>query len=222
MYVELNYNELQSIENLISNRINQLRIDIDGDAENEDEFKEIIRSYKKLLKKLQGFKNGECEEEFLTYKEIEEKASNAIDGKLRKIEDSNKTFKEIFPPGFENVLKVYVYNNKDQIAKKIKEIIDNDKFKSRAKEEVGKFIANSNPMISKFINSESIQKKLLDNLRNYVEDDKNIMEIVFLINGFIDELKDKKIKDFLVYVPYEGKKTLYNFIRNTTLDFLKK
>jgi len=56
MIERLDTKDMQAIENLITDRINQLRIEIDGDVENVDEFKEIIRFYKTLLNKLEQVK----------------------------------------------------------------------------------------------------------------------------------------------------------------------
>ncbi|WP_034868390.1 hypothetical protein [Clostridium lundense] len=226
MYIDLDYNEVQSIQNLINNRINELRIDIDGDTENEDEFKEIIRSYKKLLKKMESFKN---EENNILVKDIEqvshnenlrEKINKEVWKRVRSAEKGDKTFEDILPSGFENILKVYVYNNKEKISKDIKGFMQNDKVNNKIKDEINKFINSSNPMISKFINGENISNKIIGRINNYFDDSANMMEVIININSIIDKLKSKKVADFLMYVPYEGKKSLCNFIADNIIHFL--
>lgn len=52
MRIELEIEEIKNIENLITSRINDLRDKLIDDADKEDELKEIIRDYKKLLQKI--------------------------------------------------------------------------------------------------------------------------------------------------------------------------
>lgn len=52
MKVELELEEIKNIENLIISRINELRDKIVDDADKEEELKEIIRYYKRLVEKI--------------------------------------------------------------------------------------------------------------------------------------------------------------------------
>ncbi|MEY8762269.1 MULTISPECIES: hypothetical protein [Clostridium] len=52
MKIELEAKEIKNIQNLIISRINELREKISNDPDREDEIKEIIRYYKKLVEKI--------------------------------------------------------------------------------------------------------------------------------------------------------------------------
>lgn len=52
MKLELEFEEIKNIENLISNRINELREKLVDDGDKEEELREIIRYYKKLMKNI--------------------------------------------------------------------------------------------------------------------------------------------------------------------------
>lgn len=52
MKLELEFEEIKNIENLISNRINDLREKLVDDDDKEEELREIIRYYKRLMKKI--------------------------------------------------------------------------------------------------------------------------------------------------------------------------
>lgn len=52
MKLELEFEEIKNIENLISNRINELREKLVDDDDKEEELREIIRYYKRLMKKI--------------------------------------------------------------------------------------------------------------------------------------------------------------------------
>lgn len=53
MKLELEFEEIKNIENLISSRINDLRDKLVDDDDKEEELREIIRYYKKLMKKIE-------------------------------------------------------------------------------------------------------------------------------------------------------------------------
>jgi len=55
MILDLEENEVKKIKNLISNRIQELRYDMDEEYEDsEDEVRSVIRGYKKLLSKIES------------------------------------------------------------------------------------------------------------------------------------------------------------------------
>lgn len=54
MKLELQNEEITNIQNLISSRINELRDKLVDDADKEEELREIIRYYKRLLNKIDG------------------------------------------------------------------------------------------------------------------------------------------------------------------------
>lgn len=52
MMIDLEIEEIKSIENLIISRINDLRDRLTDDTDKEDELKEIIREYKRVVQKI--------------------------------------------------------------------------------------------------------------------------------------------------------------------------
>ncbi|MBC2580340.1 hypothetical protein [Clostridium sp. DJ247] len=52
MKIEFESEEIMNIQNLIRSRINELRERVAEDTDKEEELKEIIRYYKRLLKKI--------------------------------------------------------------------------------------------------------------------------------------------------------------------------
>ena len=58
MIIELEIEEIKNIENLIISRINDLRENLIDDADKEDELKEIIRDYKRLIQKIDESSNN--------------------------------------------------------------------------------------------------------------------------------------------------------------------
>jgi hypothetical protein len=133
-------------------------------------------------------------------------------GKLEALEKSDKTLKEVLPQGFENMLKVYIFNNRENIISFLKGIVNNPNFKKKIAQEIVKFTSNMNPMMAKFVNVDSMQVKILDGINGYLRDENNVYKIMELINEGIDKVKDKKASEVLMYIPYEGKKELVRWI----------
>lgn len=53
MRLDLEKKEVETVRNLVNNRIQELRDNMSGEAsDNEDELRKIIRGYKSLLKKI--------------------------------------------------------------------------------------------------------------------------------------------------------------------------
>jgi hypothetical protein len=201
----------------------------------EDKFKENIKN---LL--VEEIKNGilSRREEFLhtdTYKSIKSKIkadiaaniktrnfkedlSRFIDKNFKTIETSNRTLDTIIPPAVINSLKVYIYNNKDEIVAVLKNFLSSDKFDKKVHEEISKVINSFGPMVSRFINAGSIQSKLKTSINEFLENSNNLMDIINAINAQIDLLMKKKISDLANNFPAEGRRSLINSISDGILN----
>lgn len=127
---------------------------------------------------------------------------------LNESEKSGKTFKQILPNGFENSLKVLIYNKSPEITATIKNYINSTKFEKTVKNEINKFLSNVNPIVGKFVNGDSVQGKIMSSLNSYFDNTENIMNIVKIINEKIDQSNNKSIREISDYLPYEGKKSM--------------
>ncbi|MDF2880412.1 MAG: hypothetical protein K0R54_969 [Clostridiaceae bacterium] len=137
---------------------------------------------------------------------------------LNDNEKHGKTFKKILPHGFENSLKVLVYNKSPQIASAIKRYINDIKFKNLVKSEVNKLLVSLNPMVAKFINGDSIQTKIMNSLNSFFDNTDNIMNIVTFLNNKIDDAGNKQLSELLNYMPYEGKSDIVKAAADSILN----
>lgn len=163
---------------------------------------------------------SESKEEFtkdlmkiLNHEEVSKVMLETFMGKVENLEKSNNTLKEIIPPIFVNSLKVYVFNNKDEISSFIKKSLKDEKVKLKIKDYIKtKVISNMNPMVAKFINADTIYNKIMDGILEYLEDPNSSFEMVNTICKGIDLLMNKNASEVLVYLPQEGKKQLVESI----------
>lgn len=151
---------------------------------------------------------------FLNSNEFRNNIYQLAEETLKENEKRGKTFKQILPSGFENSLKVLVYNKSPEIAAVIKGYINDIKFKSMIRTEINKLLVSVNPMVAKFINGDSIQVKIMNSLNGFFDNNDNIISVVMLLNNKIDDANNKPIKEVLDYMPYEGK----NAIVKATVD----
>lgn len=153
-------------------------------------------------------------------KEFEGFILSEIENKISEIEKNNTTFKEILPQGFENNIKVYMYNNSPAIIEGIKKAIRNKDTENRIKLEINKFAGTLNPLVSKFINADNIYLKLTAGIDNYFNSPDSARELVQNASNLIDQGMLKEIKNVTMYFPYEGKKSIAEGLRDAVISVL--
>lgn len=141
-----------------------------------------------------------------------------IDGNLKALENSNSTLNTIIPPAFVNGIKVYIYNNSNEIAASFKKLISSENVEKKINDEILKTLNSINPMISRFINADTIHTKIMNGINEYLDNSKNITDIINMINTMLDNVMKKKISEFAVYFPAESKKSLIDSISSSVLD----
>jgi hypothetical protein len=142
---------------------------------------------------------------------------NIIDMEIEKLEKNGGTIKNIFPKGFENNLKVYVYNNSPGIISQIKELLMKKSIENKIKTEINKVIISLNPMIGKFVNADSIYSKIVQETDIYFSNPESAMKIVMAISNLIDQGMGKEINGVTMYFPYEGRKASVEFLKQGIL-----
>lgn len=151
---------------------------------------------------------------------FKEEVFKLLDYNLQKLEKSNKTLDKVIPPAFINGLKVYIYNHKDEMIDSFKKLITSKDVSSKINKEIVNVLNGINPMVSRFINANTIQDKLIAGINDYLEDPKNVEGIVNIINSRLDEFMEKTIAELAAYFPAEGRKSLLSSIANGIVDNL--
>ena len=144
-----------------------------------------------------------------SFKEI---INKLIEENIKALERSDKTLGSIIPAAFVNSLKVYIYNHSGEISSTLKELINNENVIKKINTEVINAINGLNPMIARFINASVIQAKIVTGINDYLNDPKNMMDLINMINSALDTFMKKKVSEFASYFPAEGRKALINSI----------
>jgi len=179
------------------------------------ELKDILKDELYLQLKESLIKNFKNE---LFNNDLKQYFYNLGEEKMRELELTNKSFKDILPKGFENNIKVLVYNKGPELIEVIKEFLLDEKFQNKFKIEINKFLSNMNPMASKFISSENIFLKLKTSLTSYLDDPETKMNLIIFVNDKIDKFSEKGIEDTVKFIPYEGKLSVIKAIVDKMLQ----
>ncbi|HEY5562970.1 MAG TPA: hypothetical protein VIK72_14665 [Clostridiaceae bacterium] len=179
------------------------------------ELKDILKDELYLQLKESLIKNFKNE---LFNNDLKQYFYNLGEEKMRELELTNKSFKDILPKGFENNIKVLVYNKGPELIEVIKEFLLDEKFQNKFKIEINKFLSNMNPMAFKFISSENIFLKLKTSLTSYLDDPETKMNLIIFVNDKIDKFSEKGIEDTVKFIPYEGKLSVIKAIVDKMLQ----
>jgi hypothetical protein len=146
-----------------------------------------INAYKTF--KSSGFKEG---------------INSFIDSNLKNFENSSTKLEEIIPPAVVNGLKVYIYNHKDDIVNTLKGFVNSDTVDKKLIDEISNVLSGINPMVGRFVNLNNIHSKLKMGIDDYLGNQKNIMDIINMINSQLDGLMKKKVSELVSQFPQEG------------------
>lgn len=193
-----------SIEKYIHNKLNCSAHSL---LENE-----IYCNYKVIfIEQLKSLINSE---------ELNQYIFNIINREMENLEKNQVTFKEVLPKGFENNLKVIVYNSSPGIILELKKSLKIKSTENKIKAEINKFISTLNPMIAKFLNSDNIYTKMMQGVDNYFSNPDSSIEVVGIISKFIDGGMDKEINRVTMYLPFEGRKALIDKLQQGLIKII--
>ncbi|MCY6370116.1 DUF445 family protein [Clostridium ganghwense] len=144
-----------------------------------------------------------------TYKESTEfntKMQKIIEGKLKELENLDKTLEEVLPASFVSTIKVYVYSKNYDISMSIKDMLKEDHIKQKIKDAItGMVSSNLNPMVAMFLNPDMIYDKLSSIVEENLDKEDIQKEVALFINELIDKILKNKVSDILSNVSEEGK-----------------
>lgn len=135
---------------------------------------------------------------------FKEGINSFIDSNLKNFENSNTKLEEIIPPAVVNGLKVYIYNHKDDIVDTLKGFVNSDSVDKKLFDEISNVLSGINPMVGRFVNLNNIHSKLKTGIDDYLGNQKNIMDIINMINSQLDGLMKKKVSELISQFPQEG------------------
>lgn len=160
----------------------------------------------------------------LEYKDtgkIQEKLNNTIISEINNLQNTSKKLKEVIPESAISNLKVYMYNKRDEICDSIKDMVNSEKSQMKIKSVISDAIdKNVSPMISMFLNKDSLNEKAMDTFNNFINQEENKNQVIMLIGEILDKILEKNIGDILSNSSEQGKEETAKSIGNLISDKL--
>lgn len=152
----------------------------------------------KYIKELQDSILYKCTE-FKDSEHFKEKVKLYIEDKFDEFKNADMSIEEILPPRIFAAVKVYIYNSRADICEAIRELLKQPDTEARVKQVISNMISsNLSPLVSMFINPDTVYGKLMPAFDEYLKEDENQRNTVLLINQSLDKLIKNKISELLL------------------------
>ena len=133
---------------------------------------------------------------------IRDSISKIITNKKISLIENNTKLSEVVPVEVFTGINLYIFNEKETIASELKGLVRNPEVADKIKENItSKVLNNMNPLVSMFLNAETLYTKVLDFVDGYLDDEVNRIEIVKYLNSYVDSYKDKTVAEVLEKIP---------------------
>jgi uncharacterized membrane protein YheB (UPF0754 family) len=154
---------------------------------------------------------------------IKIKVEEYINSKMKELEESNKNIEDIIPQSLINSVKVYIYNSRDEICLAIKEMLNQQDVEDKLKEAINSMISsNLSPLVSMFINVDTIYSKLRGAIEDYLKEDENQRNIALLVNNAVEKMAKSSISEIIEKLEQDENKlniqVVSEFIVNSILS----
>lgn len=147
----------------------------------------------------------------------------AIALKINEVKQEDLSIKEILPMEVVNSLKVYVYNQRDDISESLIELVKQPVMEDKIKAAIGKAVSsNVNPLVAMFLNSETLYNKFINFVEDYTALDENKRDIAIFINSFLDKALNTKLALVIESISKEEEELIGNKLSMIILDSLFK
>lgn len=133
---------------------------------------------------------------------IRESISKIILDKKQYLIENNIKLSEVVPAEVFTGINLYIFNEKEVISSEVKELIRKPEIAEKIKQSITeKVLNNMNPLVSMFLNADTLYSKVISVVDGYLEDEVNRIEIVKYLNSYVDAYKDKTVAEILEKIP---------------------
>ncbi|GFP78015.1 DUF445 family protein [Clostridium fungisolvens] len=144
-----------------------------------------------------------------------------INQSLDHLVSESMKVEDIVPPEVFSSINTYIYNERDGISKQVSSILREDKVEEKVKEAIkNNVLSGMNPLVSMFLNVDSVYDKFLQAIDSYIEDDDNKILLVSYIGTIISSFGKKQVKDVLYGIPQDSRKNLIDILSASAVERL--
>jgi uncharacterized membrane protein YheB (UPF0754 family) len=200
---------INSATKLIMNKINIMLL------EKPNEIKEIFSG--------NGFFNNvlnDISKEFDKSKIVQYINQN-INQSLEHLVSENMKVEDIVPVQVFSSVNAYIYNERDVISKQLLAIFMEEKVEEKVKEAIkNNVLSGMNPLVSMFLNVDSVYDKFVLAINGYLEDDENKILLASYLDTAISRFGEKQVKDVLDEIPQDSIESLISILSASAVEKL--
>lgn len=144
-----------------------------------------------------------------------------INKSLEHLVSENMKVEDIVPVQVFSSINTYIYNERDVISKQLISILREEKVEEKIKEAIkNNVLSGMNPLVSMFLNVDSVYDKFLLAINGYLEDDENKILLVSYLDTAISRFGKKQVKDVLNEIPQDSIESLINILSASAVEKL--
>lgn len=206
------------IEQLRREELKEVALDIlDREVFEGSENIHEIKLYNLLKKKIQQVIYN-----LLNSADFKDEIGIFLQKKFSEFKNDTRPLVEVVPKTWVDSLKIYLYNNSEEIAKFIKDSLENENVRDRIKSAVFKVVEdNLGKLVTMFISPEVIGRKVIDAIERYMDNPQNQSNIVFIIINFINRIMSKSVSEILSGISSDAGRNGSAEIAEMMADYLR-
>ncbi|GKU26084.1 DUF445 family protein [Clostridium folliculivorans] len=200
---------IDSVSKLIMNKINITLL------EKPDKLKELFSG--------NGFCNNVLNDipKSIDKSKIAQCINQNINKSLEDLVSESMKIEDIIPLEVLSSINTYIYNERNAISKQLLSILREDKVEEKVKEAIkNNVLSGMSPLVSMFLNVDSVYDKFLLAIDGYLENDENKILLVTYLGTVIINFGKKQVKDVLDEIPQESRESLTEILSASAVEKL--
>jgi uncharacterized membrane protein YheB (UPF0754 family) len=127
-----------------------------------------------------------------------EKVEAYVIHKVKELENSEMAIEDVVPASLMTSMKQYIHSSRNEICETINEMLKEPEVEAKLKKAVGDMLStNMSPLVSMFINVDTIYGKVRNAIEDYLKEDENQKNVAQIVNKTIDNIAKGSVKDFI-------------------------
>ncbi|MBZ4663195.1 MAG: hypothetical protein JG776_897 [Caloramator sp.] len=153
---------------------------------------------------------------------------DSVDVKLKikdivnNVSQSNQALKEVIPSSLDGSIKIYIYSNKDKIAKGLLEALSKENVREKISHSAAKMVENTlGKFAAMFLSPELIGEKIISSLQGYISSEENHHDIAMMVIALYEKLTETKVNDIFISFSDDSKEDIVEKLSNAINSYVK-
>ncbi|MCX7695108.1 MAG: DUF445 family protein [Caloramator sp.] len=141
---------------------------------------------------------------------------------IENISERDQTLREVMPSSIDGSIKIYIYSNKDKIAKGLIEALSKDNVKEKISHSASRMVENTlGKFAAMFLSPELIGEKIISSIQGYVSNEENHHDIAMMVIALYEKLTETKVNDIFMSFSEDSRKDIEDKLSNIIESYVK-